>query len=355
MNNSKSFSSNFNNDLNCNFNSNNNYEILGLSNNATLEEVKKKYKKLAIKWHPDKNSSENAADNFKKISRAYNNIINPNSNNSEFDLNEIFNSIFNDLDEFNTFSNINDFFGTNFSGNGFSGTNFSGNGFSENIFNNSKNNKGKDIHKLLIIELQDIYLGNTYEVTYDTLMINSNYTTCPLCNGEGKISCIQNLGPLAIQSIEKCTQCDGSGLKDLYSKISQTIIVTVPKEQDYTQKIIVKEKGLPILNGKNGDLIITLNISKHNLYKIKNYDLYLTFDITLKESLIGFTKYINFLNNKFLTLNSNSIIKPNTIKIMENYGLYNNNGTRGCLHIKFKVQFPNELSSKQRKAIIDNF
>lgn len=345
MNNSESFSSNFNNDLNCNFNSNNNYEVLGLHSNATLEEVKKRYKKLAMKWHPDKNSSETAAENFKKISKAYNNIINPDSNNSEFDLNEIFNSIFNDLDEFNPFSNINDFFGTNFSGNGFSG----------NIFNNSKNNKGKDIHKLLTIELQDIYLGNSYEVTYDTLMINSNYSTCQLCNGEGKISCIQNLGPLAIQSIEKCEQCNGTGFENLYSKISQTINVTVPKEQDYTKKIIVKEKGLPILNGINGDLIITLNIEKHIYYKIKNYDLYLTFDITLKESLIGFTKYINFLDNKLLTLNSNSIIKPNTIKIMENYGLYNNNGTRGNLHIKFKVQFPNELSSKQRKAIIDNF
>ena len=351
MNNSENLNGNFNG----NFNSNNNYEVLGLYSNATLEEVKKKYKKLAMKWHPDKNPSESAAENFKKISKAYNNIINPDSNNSEFDLNEIFNSIFNDLDEFNPLSNINDFFGTNFSGNGFSGTNFSGNGFSGNLFNNSKNNKGKNIHQLLTIELKDIYLGNTYEISYDTLIINSKHYTCQLCNGEGKIGCIQNLGPLAIQSIEKCAKCDGSGFENLYSKISQTIIVTVPKGQDYTQKITIKEKGLPILNGKNGDLIITLNISKHNLYKIKNYDLHLTFDITLKESLIGFTKYINFLDNKLLTLNSNSIIKPNTIKIMENYGLYNNNGTRGCLHIKFKVQFPNELSSKQRKAIIDNF
>ena len=88
----------------------NNYQILGLNSNASDEEVKHRYKKLALKYHPDKNTSSDASDKFQKISEAYHNIINkkhqPVHNVRQIDPQELFRSMFSQM-RMNEISNIN--------------------------------------------------------------------------------------------------------------------------------------------------------------------------------------------------------------------------------------------------------
>ena len=312
------------------------YKILELEYGVSNDEVKKAYRKLAMIYHPDKNSSEDSSEKFKKISEAYHYILNPNE--SESNINNLFNNIFEEFtNEFN--NNYEEVTGIN--------------NLFRNIFKeNTKCNKGKDNFKLVDITLEDIYNGKNIIISYDTHIINNNYKICSECNGKGKIQTIEQIGPLQLKSLNNCFNCKGYGYIDLYLNYNKTIEINIPKGYNYNNKIIYEKQGSQILNGINGDLIISFNFIKHQFFKLKDNDLYISIDITLKESLLGFIKSITHLDNRILNISSENIIKPNMIKCIENEGIYDNETNKyGNLYIKFKINFPKILSEEQYNAI----
>ena len=199
-------------------------------------------------------------------------------------------------------------------------------------------------------------MGKKIFITYDTQTINKNSKICNLCKGKGNIPIQQQMGPIVMQSISKCDQCKGLGYTNLYLPSHNTISVDIPKGFDYNSKMTIKNHGLPLYNGENGDLILSFNLKTNDKFKIKNKDLYISLDITLKESLTGFTKNIQHLDNRIITINSNSIVKPNAIKCIDNEGIFDINQTLyGNLYIKFKINFPDSLTEKQLKILNENF
>lgn len=319
---------------------NNNYQTLGLNSDATIDEVKKAYKKLAIKYHPDKNSSSEAPEQFRKITEAYNNIINPNSQidlNNFNNINNIFNNIFSDMPDIdNIFSNL----------------------FSQvsTINNNTYKPKGNDILKIVDITLEDLYNGKKLHINYDSQKINEHYTICNICNGKGKIPITQQMGPVVIQSISYCNNCNGEGYFNLYLPIVDNIQIDLPIGYNPNKKKVIENKGLPLFNGINGNLILSFNLLTHDKFKQKGNDLYINMDITLKESLIGFIKEITHLDSRIITINSESIIKPNTIKCISQEGLFNiTDNIYSDLYIKFKIIYPNSLNENQIKFIKEYF
>ena len=120
--------------------------------------------------------------------------------------------------------------------------------------------------------------------------------------------------------------------------------------------MIIPEKGLPLYNYSNGNLILSFTLYSHRYIKVKGDNLYTTIQITLKESLIGFIKGITQLDSRLITITSESIIKPNMIKCIDNEGLLNEKTNKlGNLYIKFKITYPDSLTEEQMKCIKDNF
>ena len=320
------------------------YHTLGLESNADINLVKKTYKKLAVKYHPDKNKSSDAEAKFKEITNAYQKICNPSSidDDEDFinnvDLNDIVNNIFGN---FMPTNNIN----------------------LHNIFNdvvvdnnNNKNNIiGSDIFKTVNISLSEIFLEKSIFLTYNNKKINPNNKICPLCNGKGFTIISQQLGPMLMQSRQKCNNCL-EGKIDLYINIIDTYEIKLKKSLDIYKNLIIKEKGLPIINGINGNLIIKFIINTDLNFKIKNYNLYQTININFKESLLGFSRGITLPDNNIIEIHSNIPINNDTIKIIDNEALYNSDTlSYGNIIIKIKVRLPESLSIQQQTLIAQNF
>jgi len=283
------------------------YEVLGVIKSASTEEIKKAYRKLALKYHPDKNKGDKTAENkFKEASEAYH-VLSDKERRSNYDQfghaafegsggrggfsNFDFTSAFSDIFGSDIFE---DFF------DGFGSTRGRGRRRSSNF-------RGADLRYDLSISLEDAYNGKKQEINFSSndkcvtcdgsgAEPGSKPVSCSSCGGHGQVRSsqgfftIQQTCPECAGSGEQisnpCKDCRGMGKKQSRKKI----FASIPKGVDDGTRIRLSGKGeAGIKGGGNGDLYIFVSIKNHNIFKRSDENLFFEFPISLADSALGTT------------------------------------------------------------------
>lgn len=343
------------------------YDVLGVEKNASADDIKSAYRKLAKKYHPDLNPGNKEAEkNFKEINEAYE-VLSDDKKRSNYDQfgsaegNPNFGDFFRGGNSgFSGFSDFGDIFGDIFSA-------FGGGRNSRSI------ERGEDIDIALNISFEESAFGVTKDILIPKIekcatcsgtgaKNGKEFTQCSTCRGTGRVRYTQQtLFGTTIQEgpckecngtgrivKEKCTECSGKG----YKKVSKTIRVRVPAGIDNGQTITMRGEGnAPIRQGVNGDLHIRVNVAQHKVLVRDGYDLLLELYIPFTLALLGGKVSIPTINGN-IEAEIKELTQSGTVMRFKNKGMkVLNRESYGDLIVTIKTEAPKSIDKKTKELL----
>ena len=346
------------------------YDVLGVTKSASPEELKSAYRKLAVKYHPDKNPGDKTAeDKFKEASEAYG-VLSDKSKKENYDN-------FGHAAFENGGGGKGGFGGFG----GFSGADFSD--IFEDFFGDfgggrrssrrSSNNRGSDLRYDLSITLEEAYTGKKQNIQFSSSeKCNSckgsgskaGYSPdrCTYCGGNGRVRTnqgfftVQQTCPQCAGSGEEitnpCSDCNGQGNKQTSKKLS----VTIPKGVDDGTRIRLAGKGeAGTRGGATGDLYIFVNIKSHELFKRSDVNLFFEFPISIADAALGTTIEIPTIDGKKAKIKIPDGTQSGKQFRLKGKGMpFMRRGDFGDLYVQVKTEVPVSLN-KEQKELLEKF
>jgi len=331
------------------------YEILGVSRRASPDEIKKAYRELAKKWHPDMNpnNKKEAEERFKEISEAYEVLMDSQKrqlydNYGHDGVSQTFRGGGFSWDDFTHFDDLQDILGNLFGGSIF-----------EDFFGTPKpratRKRGGDIHVVLKVSLEEIvnsakkkFPVNRYEYCNACSGKGGHdFTTCPQCGGKGQVRTQTRSFFGTFTSVSTCPKCQGSGeiIKTPCVKcggtgrikVSRTVEIKIPRGISSGQYIILRSEG-HCGPGSRGDIIVEFEEKPHEYFERRGDDLYLRILAPYSTLINGGSVEIPGLNY------SHEVVKipkgcsaPEIIKI-RGKGMPRINGGNGDLYVEIDLK-----------------
>jgi len=344
------------------------YQTLGVSRNASKEDIKKSYRRLALKYHPDKSGGNE--EKFKEINEAYHVLIDDNKR-AEYDR-----------------------YGRVFSGNGGQGG-FDFSGFDFGDFNDrmadfdlgdifgdifgfgargrARTKRGRDISIDLEISFEEAVFGAERKVVLTKLSVcekckgkgaeeGVNFKTCPVCQGSGKIHETKRSIFGTFTSLNECNNCRGRGRapekkcpacrgEGAFPK-SEEVKIKIPAGIEDGQMIKLSGQGEAMPYGVPGDLYVKIHSRPHHLFRREGNNLVMNLDVRLSDALLGGEKEIKTLDGA-IKLNVPAGIDSGEILRVRGKGIPYGSGGRGDILIKIIIKTPKRLSCRVKKIIED--
>ena len=358
------------------------YEILGVSRDVTDEELKKAYRKLAKKYHPDSYTGDDktaAEAKFKEISEAYS-VLSDKEKRAQYDR---FGSNFEQAG-YGGASSYGGFGGFDFSGFGGAGGididiedilgSVFGGGFGSS-YSNKKNGptKGADLRYNMNISFEEAAFGVKKDINISRnencaichgtgAKPGTNPVTCDKCNGRGKIQSVQNTIMGTFSTVKTCDKCGGTGkiIKDPcdscrgkgITKKTRKISISIPAGIDNGQAISLHGEGdVGRHGGPNGDLFVVVNIQPHKLFKRNGFDIFADIKVPFTKLVLGGSIRVPTLENE-VEFDIPEGTQDGAKFRLKDKGIPKINGRgKGDLEFTVKVDIPKKLSEKQKDVL----
>ncbi|KAK9067727.1 hypothetical protein SSX86_011838 [Deinandra increscens subsp. villosa] len=314
------------------------YDILQVPKGASDDQIKRSYRKLALKYHPDKNQgNEEANKKFAEINNAYE-VLSDSEKRGIYDRHGE-----EGLKQHAAGGgrgggmDFQDIFKSFFGGGG-------GGGHDEE----EKVARGDDVIIDLDTPLEDLYMGGSLKVWREKNVLKP-------APGKRRCNCRnevyhRQIGPGMYQQMQEqvCEQCPNVK----YEREGNFITVDIEKGMQDGQEVVFYEEGEPIIDGEPGDLKFRIRTAPHDQFRREGNNLHTTFTITLVEALTGFEKTITHLDEHLVEIGTKKITKPKEVRKFKGEGMplhYSNK--KGDLYVTFEVLFPTSLIEDQKTKI----
>lgn len=347
--------------------SKNYYDILGVEKNASKDEIKKAFHKLAHKYHPDKKDGDEAR--FKEVNQAYQ-TLSDDTKRAQYD----------------QFGSDGPQMGGGYAG-GFDGFDFGGfaqgqGGFDFDIgdmfggmFGGGGRRgkpRGQDLQTTISLTFKESIFGVEKEIKVtkpstcstckgDGATPGTKLETCSQCNGSGSVRNIQRTILGSIATTQTCTKCHGAGkipkdpCKTCHGtgvvRDTRTIKLTVPSGIENGETLRLSHMGEAIQGGTTGDLYVRVSVAQHPTIRRQGADLYTAFDIKLTDALLGAQYTVETLDGS-MPISIPAGTKIGSTLIIKDKGVPLNKTKRGNFIVQLNIKLPEKLS-KETKAIIE--
>jgi DnaJ family protein A protein 2 len=314
------------------------YSILGIEPTAGEDEIKRAYRKLALKHHPDKNNDKDT-ETFQRIQEAYETLSNPQSRHhydaqrsSPFNLNNMRNHTM---------------------------------GMTTPV-----PRKLADHHYSCSIDLRDIYTGTTkrFKIKRESYCM-SCFKVCLSCNGAGERTQRLNIGPflqmishacgacnrngVVLHPNHECSKCKGKGRYSEEKIVEINVAKGIQSGEKFTFGGWGEQAARP--HDKSGNLIVTVDVNRHLIFERQGLDLHMKCQLDLSESILGkIVQVPHFSQTLTIDTRGFGIINPKKTYIVYNKGLQDSNGKHGNLNITFDIVYPEKTLTDTDISTLQN-
>ena len=344
------------------------YEVLGVDKNSTPDEIKKAYRKLAKKYHPDLNpdDKEGAEAKFKEATEAYE-VLSDAEKKQRYD--QFGHAAFDQTAGE----------GASYSG-GFDGfdmgdifSSFFGGGFGGQRSNPNAPQRGRDLSYVVDLDFAEACFGIEKDITVNHLerctdcggsgaAMGSSPETCPVCHGTGQVRSVQRTAFGNFQSVRPCDSCGGKGT--IIKNPCQTchgegtvrkqkkVRVKIPAGINDGQQVYVRGEGdVGSKGGPSGDLILSIRVKRHKLFVRQGYDIMCDYPISFVQAALGAEVQVPTIDGK-VSYNIPEGTQPGTVFRLKGKGSPKlNSNQRGDQYVTVKVEIPKGLNEKQKSLL----